>query len=58
MAERGAGDQRTADDLVAFLRGFLRRFPQYSGRPFWVTGESYGARPPTSYALRPSGRLP
>lgn len=37
-----AGDYRTAVDLVAFLGAFLQRFPQYEGRPFWITGESYG----------------
>ena len=37
-----AGDYRSAADLLLFLRGFLERFPQYEGRPFWITGESYG----------------
>ena len=39
---RCAGDYRTAQDLVRFLDGFMDRFPEYSGRPFWITGESYG----------------
>ena len=25
-----------------FLQGFMRRFPAYQGRPFWIAGESYG----------------
>jgi len=37
-----AGDERTAQDTYTFLQGFFKRFPQFAGRPFWVTGESYG----------------
>ncbi|CAL8472304.1 g11846 [Coccomyxa elongata] len=36
------GDARTASDALAFILGFLDRFPAYIGRPFWVAGESYG----------------
>jgi serine carboxypeptidase-like clade 2 len=36
------GDYRTAYDLVAFMESFLKRFPAYAGRPFWISGESYG----------------
>lgn len=35
------GDARTAADSVAFLEGFLARYPEFIGRPFWVSGESY-----------------
>jgi Serine carboxypeptidase len=28
---------------VAFLHAFVQRFPAYQGRPFWISGESYGA---------------
>jgi serine carboxypeptidase-like clade 2 len=35
------GDIRTAADSVAFLEGFLNRYPEFVGRKFWVSGESY-----------------
>jgi len=34
-------DLKTAEDNYAFLEGFLQTFPQYQGREFWITGESY-----------------
>lgn len=34
-----------ADDIYEFLRQFLLLFPVYQGRSFYVSGESYGARP-------------
>ena len=39
------GDERTASDALAFILGFLERFPSYIGRPFWIAGESYGGNP-------------
>ena len=36
-----AGDARTAQDSYVFIKGFLKRFPYYKGRPFWIAGESY-----------------
>lgn len=36
------GDERTAEDAYQFLQGFLGRYPEYAGRPFWIAGESYG----------------
>lgn len=39
-----AGDKRTAQDALAFILGFLERYPVYDGRPFWIAGESYGGR--------------
>ncbi|PRQ46074.1 putative carboxypeptidase D [Rosa chinensis] len=36
------GDKRTAKDSLAFLLKWLERFPQYIGREFYITGESYG----------------
>lgn len=35
------GDKRTAQDTLAFLLGFLERFPQYKQRVLWLSGESY-----------------
>ena len=34
---------------MAFLHAFVQRFPAYQGRPFWISGESYGA--PAATAL-------
>ncbi|CAB4288893.1 unnamed protein product [Prunus armeniaca] len=36
------GDKRTAEDSLAFLLKWFERFPQYKGREFYITGESYG----------------
>ncbi|KAG8077127.1 hypothetical protein GUJ93_ZPchr0006g45252 [Zizania palustris] len=35
------GDDRTAKDSLAFLTKWIERFPQYKGREFYLTGESY-----------------
>ncbi|KAI3801698.1 hypothetical protein L1987_29810 [Smallanthus sonchifolius] len=35
------GDKRTAEDSLQFLLNWLERFPQYKGREFYLTGESY-----------------
>ena len=37
-----SGDKRTADDAFVFLVNWLERFPEYKGRPFYISGESYG----------------
>jgi serine carboxypeptidase-like clade 2 len=41
-SDRNVGDVRTADDTYTFLLRFFQRYPQFAGRDFWVTGESYG----------------
>lgn len=35
-------DMGTADDSYHALQEFFKRHPEYQGRPFYVTGESYG----------------
>ncbi|CAD5235400.1 unnamed protein product [Bursaphelenchus xylophilus] len=35
-------DDRTAAENANALEKFLERFPEFKGRPFYVTGESYG----------------
>jgi carboxypeptidase C (cathepsin A) len=35
------GDERTAKDSYEFLIQFIKRFPKYKDRPFWLAGESY-----------------
>ncbi|WVZ88789.1 hypothetical protein U9M48_035263 [Paspalum notatum var. saurae] len=35
------GDEKTADDAYLFLINWLERFPEYKGRPFYISGESY-----------------
>uniref|UniRef100_A0A6N2MI42 Carboxypeptidase n=1 Tax=Salix viminalis TaxID=40686 RepID=A0A6N2MI42_SALVM len=35
------GDRKTAADSLAFLLNWFERFPQYKGRDFYITGESY-----------------
>ena len=37
-------DQRTATDTMLALKDFLSVFPEYRGRQFFVTGESYGGQ--------------
>ncbi|XP_039120236.1 serine carboxypeptidase II-2-like [Dioscorea cayenensis subsp. rotundata] len=35
------GDARTANDSLIFLTKWLKRYPQYKGRDFFISGESY-----------------
>ncbi|KAI3909717.1 hypothetical protein MKW98_014134 [Papaver atlanticum] len=35
------GDASTAEDSLAFLSNWLERFPEYKGREFYLSGESY-----------------
>uniref|UniRef100_A0A453L0F2 Carboxypeptidase n=1 Tax=Aegilops tauschii subsp. strangulata TaxID=200361 RepID=A0A453L0F2_AEGTS len=36
-----SGDERTADDAYVFLVKWLERFPEYKGRVFYISGESF-----------------
>ncbi|KAG6487787.1 hypothetical protein ZIOFF_056394 [Zingiber officinale] len=36
-----SGDRRTATDALVFLINWFKRFPEYKGRDFFITGESY-----------------
>ncbi|XP_006650145.1 serine carboxypeptidase 1-like [Oryza brachyantha] len=36
------GDRSTTADAYTFLTNWLERFPEYKGRDFFITGESYG----------------
>ena len=36
-----SGDQRTAEDAFVFLTNWMERFPEYKGRAFYISGESY-----------------
>jgi hypothetical protein len=40
----GGDGLRAAEDAYNFLVGWLARFPQYQGRDFYLTGESYAGR--------------
>ncbi|KAJ3695432.1 hypothetical protein LUZ60_000809 [Juncus effusus] len=35
------GDNRTAEDSLIFLEKWFKRYPQFKGREFYLTGESY-----------------
>ena len=37
-------DSGIADNLVAFVRGFMIRHPEFMSRPLWVFCESYGGK--------------
>jgi len=41
-SEYVADESQVADELYEFLQQFMKKYPQYQGRPFFVTGESYG----------------
>lgn len=50
-SDNTVGDQRTADDLVAFISGFYTRYPQYASRDLFLSGESYGGHYVPNLAL-------
>jgi carboxypeptidase C (cathepsin A) len=33
------GDYQSSQDVLAFMLGFLARYPQYANRPFFISGE-------------------
>ncbi|KAG8063200.1 hypothetical protein GUJ93_ZPchr0003g16632 [Zizania palustris] len=35
------GDKKTTNDAYTFLINWLKKFPEYQGRDFFITGESY-----------------
>jgi serine carboxypeptidase-like clade 2 len=39
--DKHASDNSTSADNLEFLKGFLKRFPQYEERELWIVGESY-----------------
>jgi len=36
-----ADEAQVADDMYRFLQGIMTKYPEYQGRPFFITGESY-----------------
>ncbi|CAL9050543.1 unnamed protein product [Musa banksii] len=53
------GDKRTAKDNLTFLKRWFKRFPQYKGRDFYITGESYAGHyvPQLAQAIVKSQKL-
>ncbi|KAG7389971.1 hypothetical protein PHYPSEUDO_009229 [Phytophthora pseudosyringae] len=41
-ADKDYNETNVGENIYWFLRGFLEQHPQYQGREFFVTGESYG----------------
>ena len=41
-ADYTVGDERAAADVYEFLKLFVARYPQYSSRDLYLSGESYG----------------
>ncbi|CAA6672237.1 unnamed protein product [Spirodela intermedia] len=53
------GDERTAKDSLEFLKNWFKEFPDYSGRDFYLAGESYAGHyiPQLSQAIVRSQKL-
>ncbi|MQL77308.1 hypothetical protein Taro_009717 [Colocasia esculenta] len=53
------GDERTAKDSLVFLKKWFKRYPQFSGREFYITGESYAGHyvPQLTQAIVKSQKL-
>ena len=46
-------EKEMAVEMYIFLQGWLKTFPQYQGRPFFIFGESYAGHyiPSVAYAI-------
>eukprot|EP01130_Rhizamoeba_saxonica_P015212 TRINITY_DN6785_c0_g1_i1.p1 TRINITY_DN6785_c0_g1~~TRINITY_DN6785_c0_g1_i1.p1 ORF type:complete len:502 (-),score=123.02 TRINITY_DN6785_c0_g1_i1:21-1526(-) len=42
QSDRNTNDDRAAADNYAFMKGFIKQFPEFEGRDIWFSGESYG----------------
>ncbi|GAB9473942.1 Serine protease family s10 [Globisporangium polare] len=40
--DKDYNETNVGENVYFFLQGFLKKFPEYEGRDFFVTGESYG----------------
>jgi len=52
------GEDEVGADMWEFLQGFFQTYPDYAGRDFYVTGESYAGHyiPAVSYAIMMGNR--
>lgn len=41
ILDYATSEDEIAADFYVFLKGFLEKFPEYKGRPLFITGESY-----------------
>ena len=54
-----SGDLRTAEDSYVFMVNWLERFPEYKGREFYISGESYAGHyvPQLAYSILHHNKL-
>ncbi|TXG54526.1 hypothetical protein EZV62_019782 [Acer yangbiense] len=54
-----SGDSRTAEDSYVFMVNWLERFPEYKGREFYISGESYAGHyvPQLAYTILHHNKL-